>query len=467
MTSKLNILLPIEIEKRELDYKLFLASMIVNRDNKVYIGQHNYLYDLAKNMRNGIYVGKNLFSIDRDGTWFSDKYFKLNENKIKLVHLDEEGGIMPGSKTMWNEWLTKRIDLHSIKNNDYICTWGDFQKNFYRENTMLNEKHILTTGHPRLDLPTKKYNKYYSKEVGEIEAKYGEFVLINSTFTRANNCLGIEDTFSPRMRYEANDKIKSKIAISRWAYAAKTQAEYMNALFQLSMSHPNTNFIFRPHPSESHVIYNAIFKKSKNVHIEGNGSVIPWLLACKLLVHDGCTTAVEGFVAGTNIINYQPFYLEELDYIMVNGIGKRCTTKDDLYTTVNNVLKGELSLNSLSSCAEDTLSVLHNLKNNREIDSLEMCSDLILRCQNEIDSGTEINYTKSYLSSVTKYMVNSAKNTIRPIFRDKHKEYMAYKSHFTGFNQTVVESKFNLIKNMLNKDISFKYINKSLIVISA
>jgi len=268
------------------------------------------------------------------------------------------------------------------------------------------------------------------------------------------------------MRYDASDIKKSKLGISRWAYAAKTQAEYMNALFQLSISHPDTHFVFRPHPSESVVIYNAIFKQSKNVSVESHGSVIPWLLACKLLIHDGCTTAVEGYIAGANIINYQPFYLEELDYIMTNGIGKQCNTADDLYSTVNNVINDGLALNSLASESEQTLSVLHNLKKYREFDSFDMCSKLILECQDEYSRGSDIDYTNKYINSIKTSVFNTSKNTVRPLFRQKYKEYLAYESHFRGFNKNDIKLKLNVIQNMLNKEIDYKYVNKNLIVIS-
>ena len=66
----------------------------------------------------------------------------------------------------------------------------------------------------------------------------------------------------------------------------------------LANKFPELNFIYRPHPSEDHDYYKVIFKGVKNINVEHDGNVIPWILACKLLLHDGCTTAIEATLAG-------------------------------------------------------------------------------------------------------------------------------------------------------------------------
>ena len=84
-----NILLPIEIENRELDYKLLLAAFFSEK-NTVYLGQHDYLYSVSKFMTGGIYLGKNQFSIYPDGSW-RVRHNELKKNGFSVVHLDEEG----------------------------------------------------------------------------------------------------------------------------------------------------------------------------------------------------------------------------------------------------------------------------------------------------------------------------------------------------------------------------------------
>ena len=466
LSPKLNIFFPIETEKRELDYKLFLACMVARKNNNIYIGQHDYIFNMAKHMTGGIYVGKNLFTVGTDGVWRSEKYYKLNQNKIRMIHLDEEGGIIPGGKKEWNNFFARRIDTDAIKHDDYICTWGEFQNRYYQSKTVLDENHVLTTGHPRFDLPGNKYREFYRDEVNEVKNKYGGFVLINTNVGLANGSLSIRDTFSPRWGFKENEPDKQKILLSRWAYMSKTLAEYIKMVFSLCVSYPETHFVLRPHPSEDSTLYNAVFDKMSNVTIESSGSVIPWLLASKLMIHDTCTTAVEGYMADVNIINYRPFYDEDSDSLVANSVGKQCDNIEDLHSAVHDVINDGKKITSDLTQNQIALSLLYNLDKTREYDSFEMCSKLILDCQDKMDTGTKVDYISMYKDSLSRSLVNYAKNIVRPLFREKHKEYLAFQSYFPGFNKNVIDAKLKNIQNILGKDINYKYVNKNLLVIS-
>lgn len=52
--------------------------------------------------------------------------------------------------------------------------------------------------------------------------------------------------------------------------------------------------IVRPHPSENIEIWKKYTKNySKKIKIIRSGNVLSWILAAKLLIHNGCTTAIE------------------------------------------------------------------------------------------------------------------------------------------------------------------------------
>ena len=52
----------------------------------------------------------------------------------------------------------------------------------------------------------------------------------------------------------------------------------------------------------------------ENLIIEAEGPVHPWILASKLVIHQNCTTGMEAFAAGKNVINYVP------DLLRKNGV---------------------------------------------------------------------------------------------------------------------------------------------------
>ena len=61
----------------------------------------------------------------------------------------------------------------------------------------------------------------------------------------------------------------------------------------LEQALPGINIVMRPHPSEDHRSITDSPTAVARVTSHTDGNVLPWLLACKPLVHNGCTTAVE------------------------------------------------------------------------------------------------------------------------------------------------------------------------------
>ena len=51
---------PIEIIKRELDYKMLLACLILEKNQEAIIGQHDRIEKIMLKSNNGIYIGKNI-----------------------------------------------------------------------------------------------------------------------------------------------------------------------------------------------------------------------------------------------------------------------------------------------------------------------------------------------------------------------------------------------------------------------
>ena len=193
---KMNILFPIESIARELDSKLLLAGKYVDPEKKIYIGQHDYLFHVSKCMYGGIYLGKNQFSRRSDGTW-QDRHTDLKKRSFRVVHLDEEGGVYWGEEKDWESRLNTRIDVNALDKNDYIFTWGSFQKKHYQNVTKVNKDNIIVTGHPRFDLYKSKYKKFYREEIKKLQNLYGEFILLPTAFSWYNRLMKGRDPTYP------------------------------------------------------------------------------------------------------------------------------------------------------------------------------------------------------------------------------------------------------------------------------
>ena len=124
MSNKINLLFPIDITNRELDFRLFLACLCVREDRRIWIGSRKIIHRLVTSGRGGIYVGKNIFDGPTDKQL--DRYHELKERDFRLVHIDEEGAVYPGAAEAWKVELRDRIDPTCLAKDDFVCTWGDF-----------------------------------------------------------------------------------------------------------------------------------------------------------------------------------------------------------------------------------------------------------------------------------------------------------------------------------------------------
>ena len=73
----------------------------------------------------------------------------------------------------------------------------------------------------------------------------------------------------------------------------------------LEQTFPNYTIIVRPHPTESQDIYNRIAAQCERVRVTNEGNVVPWLMATRAVIHNGCTTGVEAYVMGVLAISYR------------------------------------------------------------------------------------------------------------------------------------------------------------------
>jgi hypothetical protein len=94
---------------------------------------------------------------------------------------------------------------------------------------------------------------------------------------------------------------------------------------KIAEAFPDRKVVLRPHPSEDHEFWRRCLAAWPNVVVKAEGNVVPWLIACGVLVHNGCTTAVEGFELGTRIVSFVPKEDERYEFALPNQLGVRCS----------------------------------------------------------------------------------------------------------------------------------------------
>ena len=79
--------------------------------------------------------------------------------------------------------------------------------------------------------------------------------------------------------------------------------------------------------------------------VTNEGNVVPWILAAKALVHNGCTTGVEAYVIGVPAISYRATVNDFYDlgfYRLPNMLSYQCFDIEALRLTLGDILTGKL-----------------------------------------------------------------------------------------------------------------------------
>ena len=279
--------LPIEIKVREYLSKMYLACKFVDKLNQdVIIGEKNKVYNIFKE-------NKNFYLISKGGPVKLFNLFKKNYPENFLGILDEEAPLSNITKLE----LKPRIHKKIFENLDDYFTWGSLDENLLKKN--LKQKNLKSLvkcyGHPKFDLLKKRNIKIFGDEVNKIKKKYKNLVFIPSSFV-FDQVLD-ENKMDEFQIYNFvnndNEKVKKKYLKIK-SLEQENYDLFIKLLVELSKCHPNYNFVFRPHPRQSiQLLKQRILKKPKNLHIVYNYTVTPWIIACKLYIHYGCTSSLE------------------------------------------------------------------------------------------------------------------------------------------------------------------------------
>ncbi len=346
MTSKKPVLLiPVENQVRELDAKLLLACIAAKRGLPSIIGPKREVEARIANFPRSIYLAKSMLH-------GHSKFLKIAR---KLGHViaawDEDALVHLPPET----YFSRRLSPVSIACISHLFAWGEDNAELWRQYPeMPPGLPIHITSNPRNDLLRPEIQPYYEKEVESIRETYGDFILINTNFNHVNAFSPIRTLFLPA------EKPGEKPAFGRAArgmtreYAEglrdlklATFKHFQEMIPALDKAFKDTTIVVRPHQVENPEIYHQIASGCKRVHVINEGNVVPWLMACKTLIHNGCTTSVEAFAMGVPAVSYRATTNDYYDYgfyRLPNMLSHQCFNFEELQQTLKKILCGELGV---------------------------------------------------------------------------------------------------------------------------
>ncbi len=341
--SKACLIVPVENQVRELDPKLLLACIAARRGFTVIIGSHREIDLRISSLPQGLYLNKSM--TDRNL-----KMFRIMENLgHEILTWDEEALVHLPAET----YYSRRLSPIAIRYNSHLFAWGEDNAELWRQYPDLPpDMPIHVTGNPRNDMLRPDLRSFYEPEAEKLRKKYGDFILVNTNFNHVNAFFPAQNLFRPvKNAGETPQFGKAAVGMSReYAEGLRDHKQNIfNAFRQmiptLDQVFPDHKIIVRPHPTENQQVYKDIANDCKSVKVTNEGNVVPWLMATKVVVHNGCTTGVEAYVMGVPAISYRAKINEEYDlgfYRLPNLISHQCFDFNELQETLVKILKGEL-----------------------------------------------------------------------------------------------------------------------------
>lgn len=320
--------LPIEIHSREFHAKLYLAYQASQRGWIVVIGPEYDVNKLAQFMPPGVYFGNG----------FHNKAKRISAVLKKSGHsiiLQDEEGLVRWASELYKEY---RINPEIHNFTDCFLCWGEKDKAII-ESAFKKTINASAIGNLRFDLLSPNLRKIFLESVNDIRDKNGDFVLINGNFGRTNHANG-ED-------YYVNDiKLRGWLDTPSKKEYQLQGIEFQKKIFQkmiklsISIAQSGQKVVVRPHPSENIDVWKKKTQiYSEKIKIIRSGNVIPWLMASKLIIHNGCGTAIEGLLLDKTVISYRPFKNSKLETYLPNATSINFETKNDILDYLKNFQK--------------------------------------------------------------------------------------------------------------------------------
>ncbi len=310
-----------ENKKRELDSRIYFALKASLSNFSTVIAAKPKIFDNRKRIRKGIIIFK---SIGINNFKQIKEYKKLG---FIVGSLDEEGMMF-----FSREEYTERIYPPCLENIDIFFCWGenDYQALINKFPTQKNK--IFKVGNARIDILKKPLSEKYFKEAEVIKEKYGEFFLVNTMFTKANNMQLIMDNEDYIESLIKNghkpDSLKVEYARPYLKFQKENLKHIKNFLSSFSNDNPSKKIIIRPHPGEYSETWTNFSKDKKNIEVViDDKSTCSWIIAAKKCISSNCTTSVEGYLLNKISANYKVYEDERVEFKLPKLMS--CNIKND------------------------------------------------------------------------------------------------------------------------------------------
>lgn len=286
------LFLPLEVVKREYLGRLCLAVEMAARGTPVFIGHKKWIIRLALQARDpGIFFYKDAAKDE----WFVPA---LEEKGFGLVAQDEEAGIIYAD---FDEFYKRRRSLDNIPNLDLFFSWGSDDYSYLRDRFCGQAScNIRNTGAIKTIFWGPQGRRYFEAEIDRIKQRYGRYVIFITNFAVSNSYLPGEDLLQLGVKNDANveesygQRNEKESRLMRFVVLAAEQIAGQTDL----------TVVVRPHPTESVDNWRRATVNLKNVFVEPEGDLSPWILGSEGVLHNSCTSGIQAAASGVPVVAF-------------------------------------------------------------------------------------------------------------------------------------------------------------------
>jgi surface carbohydrate biosynthesis protein len=355
------VLFPIETLTRELDSKLVMASALSAKGCRTIVGHKESMKAIGGASIGVVWQGKSLFRA-KSSKHLADQ---LIDNRSAIMFLHDEGGMHQVKAWPSHVLKTHRIEFLRKRNVNRVCVWGERQKDVLSSYAEELKSVIAVTGSPKFDLCLPDYAWVTARKSEELREKYGSFILVCTRFATAAHSAGQGDPFRRKMNaalwpQSLSHEGLADLWFSKWQRDVHDFADFVVLTKELAVNFPQHTVLLRPHPSENMTFYQQAFASFKNVVVNRDDNVLPWIRAAELVVHSNCTTGIEAVLAGRPVVNLLPQCegRTELDVEVAREAGQVVASVGEAMQKAGDFLSGEAPAYAWSPHAKEILNNL-------------------------------------------------------------------------------------------------------------
>ncbi len=392
MSSPRQLILPAEIRSREFDARILQGLLAVQRGWQVVLGSKAMISRHIWRFPHGVYLCQTL---TKRRVTILDLVGRLGMPSVGWC----EEGLVYQSRDVY---LMRRVAPDTLTKLSAVVAWGEQSRADLSvvANPLGIDVHKL--GNPRFDLLRSQLRAMHAEDVDQLKQRFGDFILLNTNFSNVNCAPEAESRRMPAAPGSPSDVAERFEAFRE--YRRELFEHFREMIPSLAARFSKQTIVIRPHPAEDPEVWDGIAAQQPNVQVVREGSVVPWILASRALVHNGCTTAVETALMDRCPIAYCPVLRPELDAVLSNDISRCAGSFGELTDLIDAEMAGDLALD------EQQQRILDQFVSSREG---PLASERILDLCDKIADAHQIETIRTPLHARLMAMMRHAQKSIR------------------------------------------------------